>query len=433
MRRECRSRRFAPKPQNWIYGDRSVARKLLSGDKIALIVLGDSRLNLYQHYFGGLSALGVPNMPHVPLAGSNLNPFYLDGVTGAPWSATSLNATQWQPRASDVLAGTYIGDYAPYHVGEVLMQNGTAPATDGDGGGTIHNTSSALQFNHWQFQTWEVRDRPPSNTPGFRTAFAAEPDDVQMGAILYTTPTGVTTADLHLQFRADAANYTEAGPYYAKSSGVVSYSATAGYARKLLATPSDWVTYPYPSVELIYTRGAATRAGETVTLPLLWVERATYGVTVYNFSLGGRALVVDMTYPNIFPGSSLFEQIVPLFAGTPMLWLDLGTNDTTTKAVHKGYIADMISAFRAGTPNGLVMMTNAYPTASNTPGVRPPYAQAAVEVAEEIPGVLCLDTHLRMGTYAEHTTYYQDTIHYGGVGGSIYVQTIDQLLYQASG
>lgn len=408
-------------------GDKSVAKKIMSGDKVSLCIVGDSRLNFDEFYFGKF-------WNKIPISGV---PLELSSVAGVsrPWTAyytyTNIDTPVLLQDGS-----TYLGNIAPFSCQEIITSSGSCPVDSVTPHGTPLLPNPTIAFNPFNFTTesW-VNLTTPQVLPRVFSLFANDVNDVYLKSMIHQIPTG-HVGGLQIQLRPDKTIYGASGAYRSIEFG--SYSASPSYSVISVQCPANWSSNQIPGIELIGVPGSSFVNNKTIRVVRTWIERASYGVTLHNFSVGGRTLNNFLNVSNLW-SSTLWSNVISNLTGEKILWLDLGTNDIgISVATHKANIQAVITNFRSAIPNGKVIITTAYERSTDIPGTRPNYAQAAWDIAVDFGsngGVLCLDTYTATPTYTRANTlgWMADTVHYSSslsahCGLEEYAKKIDYLL-----
>jgi len=412
-------------PPEHCYGNIAVADALMGsmarGEIVRLLMCGDSRMINNDEAFLLANSL--------PVCGYGCGQ---QAVNTATWTTTTYDPNASVPVATP---NGNLGTWAPLHGYRTVFAAGNAPA----GNEYAPRIMTGVPINVEPATPWYVQNIA-RYLPGRACKFSV---------YVLTTPDGVTTADLTVKVMNTTSGDGVAPQDDGSCGYVSSYSVVQGYSVLTATVPDtyDWTTTHGMKASLNYTQGAVVRDSEAVSVALGdWVV-GSGGVVLYNFgrSNGTASQFVD---DNVF-SSDLWTTLVPLLDGERILYVDLGTNDAGTTAEQTARIRELIADYRAGTPNGLVLLTTAYPRGDSGgvlgpeyyPGVSPLQRAAALAVASVDSRVLVVDTY-SMVTYSEGVAlgYYANTpgvepadkVHFGPTGRAAMVQFIGERLVAAA-
>lgn len=235
---------------------------------------------------------------------------------------------------------------------------------------------------------------------------------------------------LSISHRARGSNFSDPG----NLQGEYVYDMTgAGYGTIELVLPDgyDWTTYDAPNLEMVAKPLAVTVADEIAIVSTPWLEKNGPGIVYFPLARGGWSVdgwVDERIIPN-----SLFDDFLPLVAQEPIFWLDLGTNNPAknSQIQHVEKMIRLIERVRSVWPYAPILLTSAF--ASSLSGSDPYYRAAAAALAEEVHGLLYLDTYGAMPDYpsGQNLGYYSDEVHYNDLGNAAFFTMVGQLIFRA--
>lgn len=232
------------------------------------------------------------------------------------------------------------------------------------------------------------------------------------------------TIHIHARPSAGAGTTGDAG-YMVSQPVPVYWPDGVAYSVGCISVPSsfDWATNPAPDLGWVVQGGVAVAtAGKIAVVSAPWVEMSTGMIFREVGCVSGRSIAA-LQNEETLPISFWREQVLAV-GGKPVLWLEIGTNNTPSysQATFRQQMELIIARFRAGVgdPAAPVILVTAYP--ASTDSGAPYYVLAARELAQADNAVVCLDTWAQLPSYAAGVTagYYSDTVHYNGTGNDAF-------------
>jgi hypothetical protein len=249
-------------------------------------------------------------------------------------------------------------------------------------------------------------------------------------ATLAAENNGVVGNDIILQAYVGGAN--DISTVRRQSSGSSTYYAD-GYSQVLLSVSFDdttnWTYGPsdyYVNMEIALRTGATSVIGENIRVTDAgWTETNDgTGCVLHDVSLSGSTLgqiISDIA----MPPTILSNYLQTRATRSPWFLIDKGSNPTSgalaTKDWHMHQLRKAIAKLRlnVGDQNAKILLRTAYPTSTDDSTVY--YQQAAIEVAKNDPGVICIDTYAAAidgGGYSAASSkgFMGDTVHRNPTG-----------------
>jgi hypothetical protein len=193
-------------------------------------------------------------------------------------------------------------------------------------------------------------------------------------------------------------------------------------------TGVDWSTRTTPAFFWCAKPNEATVSGEKFTAIGPWIERDGAGVIYHNFSKGGTTLADGGHWirTDIIP-ASFYTGLLPALAGAEgecILFVTAGIG--TDASQFAANLDTIITRFRAGTPNGTVVLGTAYAWSTSTSDQQSHF----YDYVRTRSGILLLDTHAFLPAYDEGVAlgYYSDLVHYNATGVTAYVAAIGDIV-----
>jgi hypothetical protein len=386
-----------------VYGDRVVAERIIDSltpeKKVTMIKWGDSR--------GSDQSTEQPLMTYgygVPWGGRHTIMGPLDA--SAPWTNIPYGPTT---TAVATAIDTYLGRWSPGGAYRSEMSSGASPS----------GSNERCWYTSWSFDsTIELAQAPQ---------MLGYPCKASM--IIRKHPGGIVDQN-NIDWWVRGAAYTK--PYYAWLS---TYNSTNITTRVNIDVPNTFcAANPVISIEV---GGFGTQvAGQSLDIIDVLFE-STIGVTLINLSVGSRT--IDQFLSNDVWSPNLWSDCISLYSGEKIFWMSLGTNGCglgqSEAAIFKAKTLTAINEFRSVFPNGFVLLDTAY-LAGNEPGWLPGRRKAYIDIANEVSGVLCLDTIGEMGHYegllAAALYTAGDSVHFNALGRQHYAMVVSDLIARAA-
>jgi hypothetical protein len=309
---------------NYVTGDKTIAAKMVSGDKVDALLLGDSRTANRNDWFTALGGSYI---------GGRASSTWNRELTG-PWTITLDSIRNHGDQPAD--PAPTLTDFSGVEIGAIFPYSAISVLNDGPGAQTA---PASVNTSIVAYPAGIANSPALAGTP-FLNAVAANPANLKAAMLVYTSSEGDTQLSWAPMLRYAGVSTT------VPATGEATYSASPGW--KVIETEGETIdTSSLTAVEVrVGAVPSATLDGAAKTLicQSAWVRMKDQGLCIKNIAVSGtgignfvddRLLVdrsifcVDGDYASRF-GDDIWPNVIPKFfdSDSYKVFINaLGTND----------------------------------------------------------------------------------------------------------